>query len=105
MVLYQPRHDKDDEIANLNVLNSVDTDKFRVLYDRTFELGFGSGHAVGTKVVTVSRKFKSPKKLYFAGATVQAPISPTMKWVFVSDQAPTDKPPAIQAQLTNYFKD
>ena len=105
MVLYQPRHDKDDQITDLTVLNSVDTDKFNVMYDRTFELGFASGHSTGTKVINVSRKFKNPKKLYYAGSTAQAPISPVMKWVFVSDQASGDKPPTIQAQLTNYFKD
>lgn len=105
LVLYMPRHDKDDSITNLTVLNSVDTDKFKVLYDRTIELGFSSGHAFGGKVLTVKRKFKKPAKLYYTSANASAPISPTMKWVWVSDQGANEKPPTLEAILTNYFKD
>lgn len=105
LVLYSPRHDKDDSITGLTVLNSVDTDKFKVIYDRTIELGFGSGHATGAKVIVVKRKFKKAAKLYYAGSTAQAPISPVMKWVWVSDQASSGKPPTLEAQLTNYYKD
>lgn len=105
LLLYIPRHCHEDVIENLTVLNSVDTDKFKVLYDRTLELGFGSGHATGAKVLTIKRKFKKSAKLYFTGNTAAPPISPVMKWVWVSDQLTTDKPPTLQAQLTNYFKD
>lgn len=105
LVLYMPRHDKDDAITNLTVLNSVDTDKFKVLYDRTIELGFSSGHAFGGKVLTVKRKFKKPSKLYYTSSSSSAPISPVMKWVWVSDQGTNDKPPTLEAIMTNYFKD
>ena len=93
LVLYSPRHDKDDTITSLTVLNSIDTDKFKVLYDRTVELGYGSGHARGAQVITVKRKFRKAAKLYYAGHTAQAPISPVMKWLWVSDQPTSSKPP------------
>ena len=106
IVLYMPRHDKDDTINNLSVISSVDTDKFKVMYDRVFPLGYGSGHSEGVKYLQIKRKFRNPKKLYYSGSGLVDPISPVMKYVFVSD-APVvgGKPPHLQAELINYYKD
>lgn len=105
LCLYIPKHNPSDVITGLTILSSVDTDKFVVLYDRSIELGYGSGHAFGAKLLTIKRKFKNAKKLYYTGASAAAPINPVMKWIWVSDQAASGKPPTLNAELINYFKD
>ena len=105
LCLYIPKHNPSDTISNFTILSSTDTDKFVILYDRVVELGFGSGHAFGAKMLTIKRKFKNVKKLYYTGSGATAPINPVMKWIWVSDQASSGKPPTLNAELINYYKD